>query len=194
VEESLTRIQLWNGDICELEVDAIVSPANPSLWMSTGVAGALKMAAGDEVEFAAVRQLPVSVGDAVATHAGRLAARLVIHAVSLDRNRRTDGAAMEAAIRSTFELARTHEVTSLAMPALGSGVGGFPLDAAARITVTTVRDELRRSPGIEAVVLAMRGVVVYSAFERALAAPVAIDIVPDPVAQPQIDAEREVRA
>jgi O-acetyl-ADP-ribose deacetylase (regulator of RNase III) len=162
--------------------------------MSTGVAGALKMAAGDEVEFAAVRQLPVSVGDAVATHAGRLAARLVIHAVSLDRNRRTDGAAMEAAIRSTFELARTHEVTSLAMPALGSSVGGFPLYAAARITVTTVRDELRRSPGIEAVVLAMRGVVVYSAFERALAAPVAIDIVPDPVAQPQIDAEREVRA
>ena len=122
----MTRIQLWNGDICELEVDAIVSPANPSLWMSTGVAEALKAKAGEEVEFAAVRQLPVSVGDAVVTAAGRLAARLVIHAVSLDRDRRTNAAIVEAAIRSAFARAREHEVTTLAMPGLGSPVGGFP--------------------------------------------------------------------
>ena len=190
----MTRIQLWNGDVCELEVDAIVNPANPSLWMSTGVAGALKAAAGDEVELAAVRQLPVSLGDAVVTHAGRLAARLVIHAVSVDRDRRTDGGAIEAAIRSAFARAREHEVTTLAMPALGSDVGGFPLDAAARITVATVRDELRRSPGIESVVLAMRGIAVYRAFERALVAPVAIDIVPDPVAGVGFGAEHEVPA
>ena len=190
----MTRIQLWKGDVCELEVDAIVNPANPSLWMSTGVAGALKAAAGDEVELAAVRQLPVSLGDAVVTHAGRLAARLVIHAVSVDRARRTNGAAIEAAIRSAFARAREHQVTTLAMPALGTGVGGFPLDAAARITVATVRDELRRSPGIESVVLAMRGIAVYRAFERALVAPVAIDIVPDPVAGLSLGAEHEVPA
>ena len=190
----MTRIQLWKGDVCELEVDAIVNPANPSLWMSTGVAGALKTAAGDEVELAAVRQLPVSLGDAVVTHAGRLAARLVIHAVSVDRARRTNGAAIEAAIRSAFARAREHQVTTLAMPALGTGVGGFPIDAAARITVATVRDELRRSPGIESVVLAMRGIAVYRAFERALVAPVAIDIVPDPVAGLSLGAEREVPA
>jgi O-acetyl-ADP-ribose deacetylase (regulator of RNase III) len=192
VEGSVTRLQLWNGDVCELEVDAIVSPANPSLWMSTGVAGALKAKAGDEVEFAAVSQLPVEVGDALVTPAGRLAARLIIHAVSLDRDRRTDGRAIETAIRSAFELARAHEVTSLAIPALGTSVGGFPLDVAARITVATVRDELRRSPGIASVVLAMRGAVVYSTFERALAAPVAIEIVPDPVAER--GADREVPA
>jgi O-acetyl-ADP-ribose deacetylase (regulator of RNase III) len=190
----LTRIQLWHGDICELEVDAIVSPANPSLWMSTGVAEALKATAGEEVEFAAVRQLPVAVGDAVVTNAGRLAARLVIHAVSLDRDRRTSGAAIEAAIRSVFARAREHEVSTLAMPALGSGVGGFPLDATARITLATIRDELRRSPGIESVILAMRGTFVYAAFERALAAPVAIAIVADPVVGAWFAADREVPA
>jgi O-acetyl-ADP-ribose deacetylase (regulator of RNase III) len=55
----LARIELWNGDICDLEVDAIVNPANLSLWMSTGVGGALKRAGGDAIEFAAVRQAPV---------------------------------------------------------------------------------------------------------------------------------------
>lgn len=176
----MSRIQLWNGDICELEIDAIVNPANPSLWMSTGVGRALKAAAGEEVEFAAIRQVPVSVGDAVVTPAGRLAARLVIHAVSLDRDRRTSAAAIEMAVRSAFARAREQDVTSLAVPALGTGVGGFRMDEAARIAVGTVRDELQRSPGIQSVTFALRGVAAYAAFERALAAPVAIDVVADP--------------
>ena len=202
----MTHIQLWNGDVCQLEVDAIVSPAIPSLWMSSGVAEALKATAGEEVELAAVRQVPVSVGDAVVTPAGRLAARLLIHAVSLDRDRRTNGAALESAIRSVFDRAREHEVSTLAMPVLGSNVGGFPLDATARITVATVRDELHRSPGIDRVVLAMRGIAVYAAFERALTAPVGIDIVsrpaaqvgidivPDPVPEARLGADREMPA
>jgi O-acetyl-ADP-ribose deacetylase (regulator of RNase III) len=177
VEGSVSRIQLWNGDICELEVDAIVSPANPSLWMSTGVGQALKAVAGDEVEFAAIRQLPVAVGDAVVTDGGRLAARLLIHAVSIDRDRRTSGRSIEAAIRSAFARAREQNVLSLALPALGTGVGGFPLDEAARIAVATVRDELRRSPEIATVTFALRGADAYQAFERAINAPVAIDVV-----------------
>ncbi|HYM82992.1 MAG TPA: macro domain-containing protein, partial [Candidatus Dormibacteraeota bacterium] len=104
------RIELWNGDICDLEVDAIVNPANPSLWMSTGVGGALKRAGGDEIEFAAVRQGPVAVGDAVVTHGGTLAAPLVIHAVSLDRDRRTSAEAIRRAVRSAMERAREHAV------------------------------------------------------------------------------------
>ena len=180
VEGSVSRIQLWNGDICELEVDAIVNPANPSLWMSTGVGQALKATAGEEVEFAAVRQAPVSIGDAIVTPAGRLAARLVIHAVSLDRDRRTSAHAIETAVRNVFARAREHGVTSLALPALGTGVGRFPLDDAARIAVRTVRDELRRSPDVGAVTFAVRGVDAYAAFERALAAPVGLDIVAEP--------------
>lgn len=164
----MPRIEIWNGDICELEVDAIVTPANGSLWMSTGVAGAIKRAGGDTIEFAAIRQGPVELGTAVVTPAGTLAARAVIHAVSLDRDRRTTAETLEAAIRSAMARAREIGATSIAVPALGSGVGGFPLEEGARITVATVRDELPASPTIGHVVFALRGAAAYQAFSQAL--------------------------
>jgi O-acetyl-ADP-ribose deacetylase (regulator of RNase III) len=166
----LARIELWNGDICELEVDAIVNAANVSLWMSTGVGGAIKRAGGDAIEFAAVRQAPVALGDSIITPAGKLAAKVVIHAVSLDRDRRTSAAVIDRAVRSAMARAREIGAASIAFPAMGTGVGGFPLDEAAIVAVKAVRDELPRSPGVEHVILAMRGATAYQAFEAALAA------------------------
>jgi O-acetyl-ADP-ribose deacetylase (regulator of RNase III) len=165
----LARIELWNGDICDLEVDAIVNAANLSLWMATGVGGAIKRAGGDAIEFAAVRQAPVPIGGAIVTTAGTLAARFVIHAVSLDRDRRTSATIIDAAVRSALARARENGVTSIAFPALGTGVGGFPLDEAALVTVRAVRDELSKSPTIQHVIFAMRGAAAYHAFETALA-------------------------
>jgi O-acetyl-ADP-ribose deacetylase (regulator of RNase III) len=172
----VARIELWNGDICDLEVDAIVNPANLSLWMATGVGGAIKRAGGDAIEFAAVRQAPVPLGGAIVTTAGTLAAKAVIHAVSLDRDRRTSGPVIEAATRSAMARAREIGAMSVAFPALGTGVGGFPLEESARITVETVRDELTRSPGIEVVAFALRGAAAYEAFGAALnaSAPVTV--------------------
>ena len=166
----MARIELWNGDICDLEVDAIVNAANLSLWMSTGVGGEIKRAGGDSIEFAAVRQAPVALGEAVVTPAGTLAARAVIHAVSLDRDRRTNAEVIDKAVRSAMARARDIRARSIAFPAMGTGVGGFPLDEAARVTVHAVREELGSSPGIEHVILAMRGAAAYRAFEAALAA------------------------
>jgi O-acetyl-ADP-ribose deacetylase (regulator of RNase III) len=164
----LARIEVWNGDICELEVDAIVAPANGSLWMSTGVAGAIKRAGGDSIEFAAIRQAPVEPGGAIVTPAGTLAARVVIHAVTMDRDRRTTALTLETAVHSTMARAREIGATSIAFPALGSGVGGFQLDEGARITVATVRRELVDSPSIAHVVFALRGATTYHAFSQAL--------------------------
>ncbi len=164
----MARIELWNGDICDLEVDAIVNAANLSLWMSTGVGGALKRAGGDSIEFAAVRQAPVPLGESIVTSAGKLAAKAVIHAVSLDRDRRTSGPVIEAAVRSAMARAREIGATSIAFPALGTGVGGFPLDEAARITVETVREELAVSPTIDHVIFALRGTAAYQAFSAVL--------------------------
>jgi O-acetyl-ADP-ribose deacetylase (regulator of RNase III) len=166
----VARIELWNGDICDLEVDAIVNAANLSLWMATGVGGAIKRAGGDSIEFAAVRQAPVPIGGAIVTPAGTLAARFVIHAVSLDRDRRTSATIIDTAVRSAFARARENNVTSLAFPALGTGVGGFPLEEAALVTVKAVRDELPESSTIQHVIFAMRGAAAYHAFEAALAA------------------------
>lgn len=164
----MARIELWNGDICDLEVDAIVNAANTSLWMATGVGGAIKRAGGDEIEFAAVRQAPVALGDAIVTPAGRLAARVVIHAVSLDRDRRTSRQAIASAVRNTMARARELSLTSVAFPALGTGVGGFPLDEAARIEVGAVRRHLDSGSSLERIVFAVRGTEAREAFERAL--------------------------
>lgn len=177
----MTRLELWNGDICLLEVDAVVNPANPTLWMATGVGGALKRAGGDSIEFAAVRQGPLALGDAIVTEAGHLAAKAVIHAVSLDRDRRTSGPVLEAAVRSAMARAREIDARSIAFPALGTGVGGFPLDEAARITVATVRDELAAGGRLEHVTFALRGLAAYQAFEAALAqTAAAVPTVADP--------------
>ncbi len=162
------RIELWNGDICDLEVDAIVNAANLSLWMSTGVGGAIKRAGGDEIEFAAVRQAPVPLGGAIVTTGGKLAAGAVIHAVSLDRDRRTSAPVIEAATRSAMARARDIGATSVAFPALGTGVGGFPLEEAARVMVAAVRDEMTVSPGIDHVTFALRGATAYKAFSEAI--------------------------
>jgi O-acetyl-ADP-ribose deacetylase (regulator of RNase III) len=166
----VARIELWNGDICDLEVDAIVSPASTSLWMSSGVAGELKRTGGDEIEFAAIRQGPVALGDAIVTPAGRLAAKVVIHAVSLERDRRTSGPAIDRAARSAMARVRELGLASVAFPALGTGIGGFPLGDAARIAVDAVRDELGIESSIEHVVFALRGAAAFEAFAAALSA------------------------
>ena len=164
-ENRWLEFELWNGDICELEVDVIVNAANLSLWMSTGVGGAIKRAGGDAIEFAAVRQAPVPLGESIVTPAGKLAARAVIHAVSLDRDRRTSATVIDAAVRSALARAREIGASSIAFPAMGTGVGGFPLEEAALVTVQAVRDELPQSPGIQHVIFAMRGAAAYQAFD-----------------------------
>ena len=167
----MAEIELWHGDICALDVEAIVNAASVGLSMSTGVGGAIKRAGGDEIEVAALRQAPVPLGGAIVTPAGRLAARCVIHAVSLDRDRRTSGPVIDAAVRAAMARAREVGARSIAFPALGTGTGGYPLEEAARITVAAMRDELGRSPTIERATLALRGAAAYAAFEVALAAP-----------------------
>lgn len=166
----MTRIELWNGDICHLEVDAIVSPASPSLWMSVGIAAEIKRLGGDEIEIGAVRQGPAELGDAVVTPAGRLAARVVIHAVSLDHGRSASAPGIDRATRSAMARARELGLGSIAYPALGSGIGGLPLDEAAEAAVRAVRDELHTPSSVEHVIFALRGAATYEAFAAALAA------------------------
>ena len=164
----MSEIQLWNGDICDLEVDAIVNAATTNLWMSTGVGGALKRRGGDVIEYEAVRQGPVAVGSAVVTGPGTLACRYVIHAVSLGPDRRTSGAAIDAATRAAIAAADRLECASIALPALGTGVGGYPLDDAAATTVAAAEAALRGTSSLHLVIFALRGAEAYNAFARVL--------------------------
>ncbi len=142
----MAGIEVWNGDICDLEVDAIVAPAVGSLWMSTGVGGAIKRAGGDAIEFAAIRQAPVELGRAIMTPAGTLAARAVIHAVSLDRDRRTSAETLEAAVRSAMARAREMGATSIA--AAGISVPARHVAASAAVITGGVDTHGAIRPGL----------------------------------------------
>jgi O-acetyl-ADP-ribose deacetylase len=132
-------LEVVDGDITALDVDAIANAANDHLWMGAGVAGAIKRAGGEEIEREAVSKGPVPVGSAVATTAGSLAARFVVHGAVMGQDLRTNAPLIEQTTRSCLELADELGCDSLALPAFGTGVGGFPLDECARIMVAAAR-------------------------------------------------------
>jgi O-acetyl-ADP-ribose deacetylase (regulator of RNase III) len=134
------ELEVVDGDIAALDVDAIANAANDHLWMGAGVAGAIKRAGGDEIEREAVAQGPIPVGTAVATSGGRLRARHVIHGAVMGQDLRTSAGLIEQTTRSCLELADELGCESLALPAFGTGVGGFPLDECARIMAEAARD------------------------------------------------------
>ena len=160
------EIEVVEGDITALEVDAIANPANDALWMGAGVAGAIKRAGGDEIEREAVAQGPIPVGEAVSTGAGRLNARWVVHAAVMGQDLRTDADRVAAATRSALRIADELGAASLAVPAFGTGVGGLALEDAARAMIAEARafepTSLRR------VVFAVYGQRAEATFRRAL--------------------------
>ncbi len=128
-----------DGDITQLEVEAIANAANNELWMGAGVAGAIRRAGGDEIEEEAVAKGPISVGDAIATGAGRLPARYVIHGAVMGQDLQTNGKLIGRTTQRCLEVADELALESIALPAFGTGVGGFPVDDCARIMVDAVR-------------------------------------------------------
>ena len=162
----MLELEVVDGDITQLEVDAIANAANDHLWMGAGVAGAIRRAGGDEIEDEAVALGPIKVGDAVATGAGRLPARYVIHGAVMGQDLQTNGKLIGRTTLRCLEVADELGLESVALPAFGTGVGGFSLDECARIMVDAVRcyepKTLRR------VVFAVFGDDARKAFERAL--------------------------
>ena len=160
------RLEVVQGDITALDVDAIANAANDHLWMGAGVAGAIKRAGGEEIEREAVSKGPIAVGEAVATSAGSLKARNVIHGAVMGQDLRTDADLVRKTTRRVLELADEVGARSLALPAFGTGVGGFPLDECAAIMVDEVSTYDPRS--LERVVFAVFGDDAEEAFTAAL--------------------------
>jgi O-acetyl-ADP-ribose deacetylase len=163
----LTELDVVEGDITALEVDGIANAANNRLWMGSGVAGAIKRAGGQEIEREAVALGPIEVGEAVATGAGRLAARWVIHGAVMGQDLRTDAELVRRTTESCLRVADELGAKSLALPAFGTGVGGFPLDECARIMVDATR--AYEPASVERVVFAVFGAEAKEAFDAALA-------------------------
>ena len=163
------ELEVREGDISAVEADAIANAANDRLWMGAGVAGALKRVGGDEIEQEAMAIGGIELGTAVATTAGRLRARWVIHGAVMGQDLRTDADLVRRTTRSCLEVADDLGCRSLALPAFGTGVGGFPLPDCARIMVEEAR--IFPAQSLEHVILAVYGSEAYEAFSSELSSP-----------------------
>ena len=161
------NLEAVEGDITQLEVDAIVNAANNELWMGAGVAGAIKRAGGAEIEREAVAQGPIEVGDAVATAAGALPAKHVVHGAVMGQDLQTNADLIARTTRRCLEVADELGAKSIALPALGTGVGGIPAAECATAMVGAARHY--EATALEQVVFALYGREALRAFEAELA-------------------------
>lgn len=138
-----TEIEVVQGDITELKVEAIVNAANDKLVMGGGVAGAIKRKGGKVIEEEALKKGPIKIGEAIFTSAGRLPLKYVIHAATMGMDFKTDEVKIRDSCKSALRVAQDLKIKSLAFPALGCGVGGFPLLASAKIMAQEVLKHLR---------------------------------------------------
>jgi O-acetyl-ADP-ribose deacetylase len=136
------------ADITTLAVDAIVNAANTELAPGGGVCGAIHRAAGPELAAACARVRPCPTGEARLTPGFRLKARFVIHAVGpiWRGGEAGEPELLASAYRAGLEIARVEGLKSVAFPAISTGIYAYPLDAATRIAVATVRKELEAAP------------------------------------------------
>ena len=159
--------EIVEGDITAADTDAIVNAANNHLWMGAGVAGAIKRAGGAEVEEEAVAKGPIEVGSAVETTAGALPHKYVIHGAVMGQDLRTDADLIARTTCSCLELADKLGLASVALPAFGTGVGGFPLDECAEVMVGQARDFSTHAETLKRVVFVLFGEPSYNTFAQA---------------------------
>jgi O-acetyl-ADP-ribose deacetylase (regulator of RNase III) len=161
-------IKIVQGDITESVADAIVNAANNHLWMGAGVAGAIKRKGGDIIEKEALSKGPIPVGEAVATTAGSLPNKYVIHAAAMGQDLATDEYKIKSATKNSLMRAEELNLDSIDFPALGTGVGGFPIKTAARIMIDEAREFLGSSKSVRQVGFVLFDNESYKAFTAEL--------------------------
>jgi O-acetyl-ADP-ribose deacetylase (regulator of RNase III) len=162
----MIELEVLQADVTKLEVDAITNAANTELRHAGGVAAAISRAGGAAVQRESNDKAPIGLGEAIETTAGEMPARYVIHAATMELGGPTSAEIIERATRSTLQRADELGCCSLALVAFGTGVGGFPLDDAARLMVDAVRRHQPRA--LERVVFAVHGDTAEEAFRAAI--------------------------
>lgn len=161
-------LRLVEGDISERPVDAVVNAANSQLWMGSGVAGAIKRRGGVEIEREAMAQGPIAVGEAVVTGGGHLRACYVIHAAAMGPDLATSAESIREATRNALRRAEELRLSSIAFPALGTGVGGFPLETCARLMLDAVVAHVADGTTLATIEFVLFGSEAYQAFASVL--------------------------
>jgi O-acetyl-ADP-ribose deacetylase len=158
------------GDIADSQAMAIVNAANNHLWMGAGVAGAIKAKGGKAIEDEAVKKGPIQVGQAIATGGGKLKAKYVIHAAVMGQDLRTNSDYIGKATANSLQQAEKLRLATIEFPALGTGVGGFPITDCARVMMSETLLFLKSSTHVKMVVFTLLSEEHYQAFLTALKA------------------------
>jgi O-acetyl-ADP-ribose deacetylase (regulator of RNase III) len=159
------RIVLSEGDITAQAVDAVVNAANSALVLGAGVAGAIARRGGPSIQAECDAHGPVEVGGAAITGAGDLPARFVIHAASMPPGGQADEASVRASMRASLALAEAHGCATIAVPAIGAGIAGFPLQRCAEVLLEEARAHLAAGSAIEEIRFVLFGEPAYRVFE-----------------------------
>jgi len=163
-----TQLEMIEGDITDLDVEAIVNAANEHLQLGSGVAGAIASKGGPAIQEECNRIGGTPVGTAVLTNAGDLKAHHVIHAVGPRMGEGEEDRKLQSAIRASLALADRHGLKSIALPAISTGVFGFPIERCAKILLTEVYRYLQGGTKIERVVISIWGDESFEIFKREL--------------------------
>jgi len=162
------EVEVKKGDIVKEEVDALVNPANSYMIMGGGVAGAIKKAGGEVIEEEARKHAPVPIGKAIATTAGKLKARFVIHAPTMERPGRTTLENVYLATQAALKCADEVKAGSLAVPGMGTGVGGLSPSQSALAVVKAIKEHIDIGTSIKRIVLIGLSEDVVKAYEDAI--------------------------
>jgi O-acetyl-ADP-ribose deacetylase (regulator of RNase III) len=159
-------IELVQGDITEMETDAIVNAANAQLQLGGGVAGAIRRKGGPAIQRECNAHGPISVGEAAITGAGNLKATYVIHAVGPMMGEGDEDNKLKNATLNSLRLADEKGLKLISFPAISTGIFGYPIDRCAHIMLTTTMEYLPESSGLERVVFCLYGADSYKVFEN----------------------------
>lgn len=163
------KIEIVKGDMTLSDAEVIVNAANNEFWMGSGVAGAIKSAGGVSIEEEAMAQGPVMPGVAVMTGAGTLPFKAIFHAAVMGQDLRTRDTFIRQATIACLNMAEQYKIKSIAFPAFGTGVGGFPITACANLMIGAVRGMESRLVSVERVVFCLYDDVAWKIFSDAFA-------------------------
>jgi O-acetyl-ADP-ribose deacetylase len=164
------KVSLQQGDITEADVEAVVNAANTHLQLGAGVAGAIRRKGGSIIQQECDAIGPISLGEAATTSGGQLKARYVIHAASMHLGGLTTEGSLRDATVHSLKRAVEKQLTSIAFPAIGTGIAGFPLDRCAQVMLEEVRKHLIGQTTLQQVIFVLFDDVALKVFERTLIA------------------------
>jgi len=162
------KIVILQGDLTEMDTDAIVNAANNDLQLGGGVAGAIRRKAGPKIQKECDEIGPVPIGGAAITSGGNLKARWVIHAASMQLGGQTAAHALRASTAHSLRIAAQKKLKTIAFPAVGTGIAGFPMDECADIMLAECIAHLKSTTSLEKVYFVLFDQEALKTFELAL--------------------------